>query len=327
METRKMETCNMETFVLNCLIAGLPYVLLRYFAEYPRDLETLKNAENRLYNLIEGYLADRDLASLYLRASNFAFRKESIPAIYREDNMKKVFLEMLDTFTDTGSAIDPKKSLSFGQICKLLNPMPGRRSYVLKTNTHFWMYEDILSQHEVDKLLEIGIFYGGSTHAWRLRLPNAKLFSMDINYPLQDSKILERCQSNFYQGSAVCIRDVKAICSSSPFDMVIDDASHLVSHQIFTFLLFVVERACRNVYVIEDINLEDGSDLSFMRFFQALLRYQKTLDFDSFIIALKPFVTNDTNEIFELVVNSKKSLEQISLFKMVFYADNLCIHV
>ena len=64
-----------------------------------------------------------------------------------------------------------------------------------------------------------------------------------------------------------------------------------------------------------------------MRFFQALLRYQKTLDFDSFIIALKPFVTNDTNEIFELVVNSKKSLEQISLFKMVFYADNLCIHV
>ena len=324
------ESFAMEAFVFNCLLEGLPLRLLGFFNANPTEFEKLKNGDPRLYELIAPYLESRDLVALYSRASGFSFKKECIPALHRETNINKLFTEMMQLYKCTTLTV-PETSqesfLPFGFICKLLNPIPGRETYVLKRPVHFWMYEDILSHHNVDKLLEIGIFYGGSTHAWRLRLPDVKLYSLDINQPLQDSKILDRCQSLFVQGSAVDIADIKKVCTNSPFDMIIDDASHLVSHQIFTFLQFVIEKACCKIYVIEDINLEDKSQFSFMNFFQSMIHYQSTLNANAFVEDLQKFVTDDTREIFAHIANNIELIEPIAHFKMVFYGDSLCIHM
>ena len=320
----------MESFVFNCLLEGLPQRFLHFFSTNPSELDKLKDDDFGLYELIAPYYKTRDLVALYSRASSFSFKKESIPYLHQETNIKKLFIEMMQTYECTeliNTDFQQGQFVPFGHICKLLNPIPGRETYVLKRPAHFWMYEDILSRVKVDSLLEIGIFYGGSTHAWRLRLPDVKLYSLDIHEPLQDSKILERCQSLFVKGSAVNISDIKKVCTNSPFDIVIDDASHLVAHQIFTFLQFIVEKACRKIYIIEDVNLVDRGQLSFMNFFQSLIHYQSTLNANVFIEHLQKFVTDDTREIFAQIANNMESIKSIDECKMVFYGDSLCIHM
>ena len=319
-----------ESLVFNCLLEGLPLRLLQIFLENPSGLTNLKEYNFALYELVEPYLRDRDLVALYSRASLFSFKKKNIPIFHHETDIKKLFSDMMQTYERTeldDLNFQQGQYVPFGHICKTLNPMPGRETYVLKRPSHSWMYEDILSKFKINSLLEIGIFYGGSTHAWRLRLPDVKLYSLDINEPLQDSKILERCQSLFVKGSAVNISDIKKVCINSPFDLVIDDASHLVPHQIFTFLLFIIEKACRKIYIIEDIDLLDRGRLSFMDFFQSLIHFQSTFNDDIFIQELQKFVTEDTHNIFTQIVNNLESLKSIHKCKMTFYGDSLCIHM
>ena len=180
-ELNRISKVEFESLVFNYLLEGLPKRLLEIFYANPSRLAKLKKYNFALYELIEPYLRNRDLVALYSRASLFPFKKSNIPPLHHETNTKKLFSEMMQTYERTKfDDINTQQGqfVPFGHICKLLNPIPGRETYVLKRPSHFWMYEDILSNIKIDSLLEIGIFYGGSTHAWRLRLPDVKLYSL-----------------------------------------------------------------------------------------------------------------------------------------------------
>jgi hypothetical protein len=105
------------------------------------------------------------------------------------------------------------------------------------------------------RILEIGIggyahsIGGRSINAWRCYFPFAHLVACDI----QDKTMLQRSRST------VCLLDqsdpaqLRAVASKhGPFEIIIDDGSHLNDHQILTFQVLFQTLKNGGVYVVED---------------------------------------------------------------------------
>ena len=104
---------------------------------------------------------------------------------------------------------------------------------------------------EVSKLWEIGILDGASLRMWSEYYPNAKIIGFDINDKSQlefennvSTKLLD--QSNIYQLTELSkIKDV---------DIIIDDGSHIIGHQIMTFEILFNSLKTGGKYIIEDLH-------------------------------------------------------------------------
>ncbi len=143
------------------------------------------------------------------------------------------------------------------------------------------------------KILEIGVggykdpHYGGaSLRMWKRYFPQSLIYSIDIydKSPLQEKRI------KIYQGSQddeVFLR--KVADEAGPFDIIIDDGSHIVSHILKSFRTLFPLMNDGGIYAIEDTqefywpslggnseNLDDP--MSSMAFFKKLtdgLNYQE----------------------------------------------------
>jgi predicted O-methyltransferase YrrM len=115
------------------------------------------------------------------------------------------------------------------------------------------LYEQLFSAHRgsASKVFEIGVRRGGSIRMWRKYFPNATIYGLDIDAGAVNRVIGERAlgiqidQSDNDQLEAFGKQ-------YGPFDIGIDDGSHIWSHQISTF-----ERLWRYIrpgglFVIED---------------------------------------------------------------------------
>ncbi len=98
------------------------------------------------------------------------------------------------------------------------------------------------------KLLEIGVLEGASLRMWCDYFPNADIHGMDINpdcYAFNDDRITIHIGDQGNNGDL----DKVTMRLGGGFDIVIDDGSHRVDDQIFTFkrlwpntrLLYIVE--------------------------------------------------------------------------------------
>jgi len=103
------------------------------------------------------------------------------------------------------------------------------------------------------KLLEIGIYHGGSMRLWRDYFPNGQIVGVDLNIP-EDLKNEERIQ--VFQGSqddGEFLHRVTSHAAPAGFDIIIDDASHLGSLTKQTFWhLFDQHLKPGGLYIIED---------------------------------------------------------------------------
>lgn len=103
------------------------------------------------------------------------------------------------------------------------------------------------------KLLEVGIYHGGSLRLWRDYFPNGNIVGVDLNIP-EDLKNEERIQ--VFQGSqdnGEFLHRVASEAAPAGFDIIIDDASHLGSLTKQTFWhLFEQHLKPGGLYVIED---------------------------------------------------------------------------
>jgi len=114
--------------------------------------------------------------------------------------------------------------------------------------------------NEVKKILEIGLRRGGkwknehttpSLEMWGEFFVNAKLYGFDIKYlntTNQRISLSQGDQSNM---------DDMVIFSNRigfDFDFIIDDGSHVPSHQLFSFLLLFPKLKTKGIYIIEDCN-------------------------------------------------------------------------
>lgn len=99
------------------------------------------------------------------------------------------------------------------------------------------------------KLLEIGVLSGASLTAWRAFFPRATIVGCDI-----------RPKAHFsYRRVRTCLTDqskpadlAALAAAEGPFDVIIDDGSHVNAHQITTFHSLFEHLRDGGTYVIED---------------------------------------------------------------------------
>lgn len=101
--------------------------------------------------------------------------------------------------------------------------------------------------------LEIGVFKGGSLRMWRdFFAPDSKLTFMDID---------PNCKSLEIPGTNIRIGDqsnvpflLETAQEGGPFDIIVDDGSHMCDHQIISFQTLWPHLKNGGLYIVEDVH-------------------------------------------------------------------------
>jgi hypothetical protein len=134
---------------------------------------------------------------------------------------------------------------------KCFNQHRGR--YVAKIDHFFDVYEKHFSRFRDKplKLLEIGVDKGGSLELWQNYFgPQCEIHGIDINPAVVEFAPEEAILHIGSQDSPDFIESVAR--DYGPFDIVIDDGSHLMRHQIDSFELIYPQLEDHGIYVCED---------------------------------------------------------------------------
>lgn len=99
-------------------------------------------------------------------------------------------------------------------------------------------------------ILEIGVLSGDSLLAWRAALPFGRIEAADIEP--KDHLAVGRLRIHRVDQSSGDDLD-RLAAQAGPFDVIIDDGSHLSPHQIFTFHRLFPHLREGGTYVIEDV--------------------------------------------------------------------------
>ena len=127
-------------------------------------------------------------------------------------------------------------------------------------------YEQLFSEyrHKDIKLVEVGIFDGGSLYLWSQYFTNAKITGVDsrkwTNYDKNKFYQILRDNPNIYYINA----DATSTSLADNFDSVdifIDDASHELKDQQKTFEIMWNKISNHGLYIIEDIKPENIIEL------------------------------------------------------------------
>jgi len=112
---------------------------------------------------------------------------------------------------------------------------------------------------------------GGSTLAWK-HIFSFSTIELDLHVLEYDAECASKWEkenpgiaTKIHSGDASSTEDLERVYRDSgglPFDMIIDDASHLNEHQIFTFLHMIQYVSKGGFYVIEDIHSSCASWLA-----------------------------------------------------------------
>lgn len=115
------------------------------------------------------------------------------------------------------------------------------------------LYFDLFPKPELVKsVLEIGVNRGCSLRMWQEFFPNAMITGLDIdsNYSIKDQRI--QCfQAD--QGDSHSLQNALQKAQAHPFDLIIDDGSHDMNHQVTSLNTLVEFLSPSGIYVIEDI--------------------------------------------------------------------------
>lgn len=121
------------------------------------------------------------------------------------------------------------------------------------THTYIDEYERLLKDYRLGStVLEIGIYYGESLKMWDEYFINSKLYFVDINEePIRD--LIDSGKYNIIISDATKVEFLNEI-KDEMFDVIIDDGSHLINHQIKSFFLLKEKMNSGGIYIIEDVN-------------------------------------------------------------------------
>lgn len=113
-------------------------------------------------------------------------------------------------------------------------------------------YEKYLPFKRYDKLkmLEIGVLRGESLKAWKDYFYRSEIIGIDIMpecKKYEENRIIIEIGS---QVDEVFLNNVSV--KHGPFDMILDDGSHMCSHQIYSFEHLFASIKSGGVYVVED---------------------------------------------------------------------------
>ena len=121
-----------------------------------------------------------------------------------------------------------------------------------ETHDYCRKYEKYLkfNRHDDIKLLEIGVSAGQSIKTWKKYYYNAKILGVDI---IPECKKYEEDHINVEIGSQTDGVFLEKISKQyGPFDMILDDGSHINSDVIYSFEHLFDSVKSGGVYIIED---------------------------------------------------------------------------
>jgi hypothetical protein len=173
----------------------------------------------------------------------------------------------------------------------LLLRMFGSDKHRPDVHLYGWTYQELFRalKYRRVKLLEIGVggdsddVGGRSLLAWQAFFPFATIVGVDY-LPREEVASWHTRFRRADQGSA---EDLAALCAEEgPFDIIIDDGSHLNRHQLFTFRHLFEALKDGGLYVIEDVHTSywpdtlevggvrwDGADIDAAEFSQTCMGY------------------------------------------------------
>ena len=134
------------------------------------------------------------------------------------------------------------------------------------THSYIDQYHKLLSQYRGRKIrvLEIGVQGGISLLMWKRYFPDASVVGVDIDISLVQEKVLTHTNDP-NSGIALIKSDAvsKNILSDldGSFDIIIDDGSHRPNDQIKTFNLLKDRLNVGGIYVIEDVQSIEISEV------------------------------------------------------------------
>ncbi|MCX5828774.1 MAG: class I SAM-dependent methyltransferase [Deltaproteobacteria bacterium] len=115
------------------------------------------------------------------------------------------------------------------------------------------IYEPYFEKYTVPKILEIGVHKGAS-----IKMLNDFFYNKCkiIGFDSGDQLEFKNCFANvkIIEGDQSIRDDLKNLHQEGPFDIIIDDGSHLVEHQLISFAALFPLLSENGVYIIEDIH-------------------------------------------------------------------------
>jgi hypothetical protein len=121
-------------------------------------------------------------------------------------------------------------------------------------------YEKYLPFNRYDnlKILEIGVFRGESLRTWKDYFYRSQIIGIDI---LPECKNYKEDRINIEIGSQIDGNFLTEVSKKhGPFDMILDDGSHMNSHVIYSFEHLFPSITTGGVYIIEDCTTSYWSD-------------------------------------------------------------------
>ncbi len=124
---------------------------------------------------------------------------------------------------------------------------------IQKTTDSLAFYRRLVLGHDLAprRILEIGVKGGGSLLLWRALFPQAAIVGLDVKPPLTGlPEGVVTLQGD--QSDAKLMKHIGRV--HGPFDLVVDDGSHVSDHQRLSFVCLARHLSPGALYVIEDLH-------------------------------------------------------------------------
>jgi cephalosporin hydroxylase len=120
-------------------------------------------------------------------------------------------------------------------------------------HSYIEIYNQLLSPYRNNSnILEIGIAGGYSLHMWSEYFTNSKIYGVDISHEILTNPYLQSDKFTIIHSDATKPQFLNEI-TNVMFDVIIDDGSHLLEHQLESFKLLKSKVNVGGIYVIEDV--------------------------------------------------------------------------
>jgi hypothetical protein len=140
------------------------------------------------------------------------------------------------------------------------------------------VYESIIDRSRPIRMLELGVFHGGSLRMWREYLhPQSVIVGIDIDSNCTQFQDPEHNVHVRIGGQQDATFLQKVSSEFGPFDVILDDGSHMTSHMVESFRnLFASALSEPGAYIVEDVHSNywkpyRDSSMSFVDFIAVLV--------------------------------------------------------
>ena len=111
-------------------------------------------------------------------------------------------------------------------------------------------------RESVTKVLELGTWSGQSARMWRDYFPNAEIHTLDIEPREPLGPRPDNSRITFHHGDESNAVTLGQMAKHGPFDLIVDDGSHISRNQIFIFDHLWEAVKPGGLYVCEDLHTQ-----------------------------------------------------------------------